>query len=228
MKKVTKIVMLFALLAATFIGCKKDETEITPTYRIATSTYFSDGEMRIKHTYTYDTQGRLTKDTDFDGSYTSFTYSGTSVTVTYHNTTGTITSTDIVTLNSKGYFSSLGTDSDVTTFTYDNDGHLTNIKNSDFETKQTWSNGNKISSVQGIYTYNFTYSDKINTIDEFSGLMGKPSKNLIATVTNSYSESGTLPQSTSYNYEFDSKNRVIKQTETEGSWVSYTTYTYIE
>jgi hypothetical protein len=126
-------------------------------------------------------------------------------------------------------------------YTYDSNGYLTHeIKSFPGATitdNYTISNGNTISytevQVAGSTTNNssgnYTFlTDKTNTIGMQNcgiAFLGKDNKNLESVLVRTYSSGSNT---TNYNYEYDSKNRVTKMTETPSVNSTYTEYFYTD
>jgi hypothetical protein len=138
-------------------------------------------------------------------------------------------------LNSSGYpskkyiQSSTGDYTDSISMTYDSDGYILSSSTISFGYTSkytfTWSNGNLISKQDSTglnferYTY---YTDKINTVgNENKGMffLGMKSKNLVKNY------SGSIGGSIDHSYEFDTRNRVKKETAI-GANTNISTYTY--
>lgn len=109
----------------------------------------------------------------------------------------------------------------------DNSSNVSNytVSNGNVATSlETSTNGSTTNNYSTSYDY---FSDKANTIEiENMGIsfFGKQNKNIVKTGTQTYN-SGS-PSITTFIYEFDSKNRVTKQTSAYGTNVDYTIYTY--
>jgi len=232
-------------------SCKKDSDESEPMPLIATET--SDG---ITSTFSYK-DGRLDKIVNSDNSKTTFTYETSKVTVSEFESNGTISSTEIYTLNSKGLaISSTSTGkkkksgnmitdrlmlknstSTTATYEYDANGYMTKVTMSDGTTTSSSTlvitDGNPTSGTatsEG-FTFNLLFAyftDKTNTIgqeNEGTTFLGKQSKNLLKSATISFIGYSV---SSNYVYEYDSKNRVTNQTETDSDGNTHiVSYTFI-
>lgn len=249
--KIRKWICILSIGFLALSSCKKDDengTESLPL--IATET--SDG---ITSTFSY-INGRLDKIVDNDNFKTTFTYETSKVTVSEFESDGTLSYSEIYTLNSKGLAISstsagkkkksgnITADrlmlkncaSTTATYEYDANGYMTKVTMSDGSTTSSSTlvitDGNPTSGTatsEG-FTFNMLFAyftDKTNTIgQENEGItfLGKQSKNLLKSATVSFIG---YSSSTNYVYEYDSKNRVTKQTETDSDGNSYmTTYTY--
>jgi hypothetical protein len=219
---------------------------------IATSV--SDG---VTYTYTYQ-DGKLVRVDGSDNTYTTLTYESLKVTVSGYEENNSLSFTEIYTLNSKGLATSCtgtgkkkksmnlspihsllkNTSSYTTTFEYNNDGYLiksTTVEGSETSvTTLTITDGNSTSgtvtyqgfTVNMIISHNTTKENTIGQENEGVAFLGKQDVNLITSMV--YSYNGTTMMTTTYQYEFDTKGRVIKCTESDGTDTWITNYSYKE
>lgn len=112
MKKLSFCLVLVAICATLFSGCKKDDSD-DPASRVAGAkiskvTEYVNGKVYSTDTYQYDGSGRLSKATYNTGQSTTFEYIGSSVVVKDYSKDG---STDdnygVFNLNSKGLATSV-------------------------------------------------------------------------------------------------------------------------
>ncbi len=183
-------------------------------FLVKTKTFVGGGDSYTE-TYTYDDRGRITSVTSVStlGSLTTtYTYSGSAITVNDGANTSTIT------LNSQGYAVSRTLSWGTITYTYDADWHL--LSSSD-GLSYTWSAGNMTSASSPTTTYTDTYlTNKFNTTgNENFGqtFLGKSSINLVDAYI--LVNNGSVY---TYTYQYDSQNRVIQAD--DGTAVL--TYTY--
>jgi len=214
------------------------KTLTVSAYKIKTSTYYSNGQNYGTDTYTYNSDGTLSKITFSDGSYCSLTWATTQVTVTGYTVANAVDGSDVYSLNSVG----LAVSSTSTYINKKNKSHIAKLFSksinstststyeydaNNYKIKETALYSDNSSSVSNYTISNGNFSDKANTIDyENMGVkfFGKQNRNIVKTQTQTYN-SGS-PSITMYNYEFDAKNRVTKQTAAYGTNVDYTVYTY--
>lgn len=252
-----KIALAALLSVGVLFSCKKkDDTpeETTPvttttgatpaptTYKIKTEKVSNSGAS-TETTYEYDSNGRVTKMTHSDGSFSTVEWSsGKCVQKEFDNGATTPISTTTFDLNASGQCTSQSDDSGTTTtYEYNSEGYQTKMTSSGSGQTSVMTfvvnNGNQSSmstSISGInMTMNMDYfTDKTNTtgnVNKGMSIFGKDNKNLIKSMSTSF-----MGQSISmtFTYEFDSKNRVTKMTQTQTSSgtssSSTTTYTYVD
>ena len=181
------------------------------------SNYNSATKATTTYTFSYDGENRLIEEQISDGTPTiMFTYGSGTVTETQGTTT------TIYTLNNAGFATS---DNQGNTYTYNSNGDLTNVTNTDgASTVNTISNNNLVSSVQTtstgtITSYEYTYLNNLNTLKFGLTFLGTPDVNLIQ----SQSINGV---SYPFSYTYDSYNRVETETIVSGPTNLIRTYTY--
>jgi YD repeat-containing protein len=170
------------------------------------------------YTFTYDAQNRLTEEQISDGTApATYTYGSGIVTKTQGTTT------TVYTLNSAGFAAS---DNQGNTYTYDGNGYLTNITNTDgASTVNTISNDNITTSVQttstGVTTtYTFTYMSRANTIKFGDTFLGSANASL-------YQSEGINGINYGFTYTYDANGRASTLKIVSGSTTLTRTYTYI-
>lgn len=180
-------------------------------------------------TYTYDAQGRITREDDSDGSYSTVTYGTGQLTFASFDSTGQAYGSYVYQTNSDGYVVS----GQGGTYTYNSDGRLLSTSYTDstqtFTTTNEYTDGNLTRSSRSTTDYTtYTYlTDKVETrMEGTQTLLGKPSYNLVSTSSEHYD--GQTPYTNTYTY--DSQGRVSTQTRTEsgGSTPDVTSYTYFD
>lgn len=215
-----------------FIGCEKDTIPDKPAnydYLVKAKIDLSN-ENPFRVNYEYDTLGRLIKsgDTTFLYQYSDtlikqLSYqSGKVVSYTYHylNSDGLVNKSVLfspyaepIIDNIMNYF----------TYKYDSEGHLIEEHNSaaSFNVIYIWEGDNMKERIDGPtanekieYSY---YMDKLNHISYGTDYFGRPSKNLLKQSTH------PMVGWSKYTYEFDSKERPVKELETK---MNYFVYTY--
>jgi len=228
MKKNKTKIILAALFAVTVLvtvisGCNKpdDNNNGGVTAKVKTHSNTSNspitGPDTTTSTYIYDSQGRVSSISTVYlpagvTTLTTFTYNNNQIIETRES------SIYIYTLNSSGYVtlrfdSAYGASySSTVAYTYDASGHrlsaaLANSTSGVYFTRYYgWDGDNMTTSTEnGSYTYTYL-TDKANTIGNANvgmSFYGKDSKNLINTSVNSGS-------TTTYFYDYDSQNRVIR------------------
>ena len=233
--KMKKIFLLLALFATVFVACSDDDEKDKPAgkEKLVSKISVVENGHNYDILFTYDAQGRITKIVNNDPEGIS--------TTTYTYETGKIVAKEVENeyvitylLNDKGLItSSTNEEGDKSSYTYDANEQLLNIKEETWETNITWQNGNVTKQSlkdngQEYDTFEYTYSINeykgnlgwfvggINEIDAFLmdyGYMGKRNKNLLQKEGN-YS---------SYEYTLDTEGYVstIKAT-SEGEVTTYT------
>ena len=220
----------FLLLAA----CKKDDQKApSPPSIPKIRTVSSGNDLR---TYTYDSKGRVTRIVYSLYGRDEYAYSGSTVTRKFYDLADTVASTMIYTLDANGRatgYTSPASTYDVITYSYNGDGqlsayHITRtivaepVRNWDYAYHYTNRN---LDSIVITYTdggspavsyeyYDEYYTDKISTIgnDNYGqSFLGSGSKNPVKAARDiGHDSQGNYPQTT-YQYEFDSLNRITKQ-----------------
>lgn len=242
--------LLLVLLIGIIVipSCKKDKTNPELSVPRILKQNIQSGQYNYIMTFQYDDSFRATKIVQLNGTYKTYDYVDTTVTVKAYNSTGTaLISIETYILNSKGLAKSmLGTGSYKTTGTwsekyeYDNNGYLTKeVFTSTLETGHTAiysiKDGNMITEAffySGQYDstfYEFSTATKNTIGNENMGLsfLGKQNINLFNLMNEKSSTHGTSPYT--YTYEFDSQNRVSKLVrEGEGNSTVTSTYTYVD
>lgn len=234
MKLKLSVIIPLVLLSALFFGCDKEKDQ-AQTCKIIKEAWIK-GTDTTKFSYSYNSDGKLSR-SEFDVNfYTTYTYSADKVTIkNYEN--NILKSTEVVTLNSEGFaassiFTAAGALSPKSTnvYEYSEDGYLlskTITLTADANDIQTYTyeyeDGNLISQTNehektGYYYYSETsyeyYTDKKNTYDISAGFFGKPSKNLIKKSTLTATLPVALTLVTAYNYEMESNGNVKSKTMT--------------
>jgi hypothetical protein len=99
----SKLLLFASLVGLVMVSsCKKDKTE-TPFAKIQSVTnYDYEGGLQSNVTYVYDDQGRISNESNSDGSYSTYQYASTSVTKTSYSRYVAMTEKVIYTLNSAG------------------------------------------------------------------------------------------------------------------------------
>jgi hypothetical protein len=213
-------------------SCKKDDDESTIQFdkypRIKSIQNL--GANRYTNYYEYDSKGRLIK-LNLDGYTQKIEYFDSYLKYIFldSNLAPMITYTNY--LNSKG----LMVQSSGMEYTYDSNGYCITSFNypMNVSVKNTIKSGNISESITANINYAtfsisiYEYSPKNNTIgNENKGqcYLGKQNINLTSRQINI--SAPNLPDTTNYSYEFDSKDRVIKQIETHSGNINTTLYTY--
>jgi YD repeat-containing protein len=170
------------------------------------------------YTFTYDAQNRLTEEQISDGTApATYTYGSGTVTKTQGTTT------TIYTLNNAGLATS---DNQGNTYTYDGNGYLTNVTNTDgASTVNSISNGNITTSVQTTSTgttttYTYTFISKANTIKFGDTFTGSPDASL-------FQAEGINGINYAFTYTYDSHGRAATLKIVSGATTLARTYTYI-
>jgi hypothetical protein len=246
MKKIHIITFFLAITAVLLSTCKKDET--TTTCKVIQSKLVDANTTdTIVANFTYGSDGKLIKLDMGGGNYTTYTYSGGTMTkIVYTN--NIMSETDVYTLNSSGYADiaiNKNANSQVvsnTVYVYDENGYLTTktttmtADNTDVTTT-TYSyddNGNRTSTITDHYVggndvFNSEndfeyYTDKINKNASTIAYEGKSNTNLAK--TNTYTVMGNLALTTTYAYELDANGYISKLTTVSGGSIFYTFSVY--
>jgi hypothetical protein len=230
-----------------FTTCKKDETSTTCKLIQAKLVSANSIDTSVIN-YSYGSDGKLSKVDMGGGFYTTYTYSGSTLTKNVYNN-NVMSETNQFTLNSRGYADiaiNKNANSQVVSnsvYEYDENGYLTSktitmtADNTDVTTT-TYSyddNGNMISSYadhnigssgydanwQNDFEY---YTDKPNKNRSTTEYEGKKSTNLAK--TNTYSFNGQLALTTNYAYELNADGYIAKQTTVTGGSITYTVPVY--
>ncbi len=214
---------------AAMTGCDKEEDDNpTPSGQQALTNVRTETSDGLTSTYTFDAQRRITRIEDSDGSYSAFTYSGSQVTALLFDAETNEEETLTAQVNADGRVVQLNLEGETFTYAYNADGRPTTSSGGGETTTYTYTDGNLTASTmtfdQVTETLIYTYlTDKLETrYTADNALFGNPSRNLLSTVS---TVDGPVRTHT---YEFDSSNRVTKETVTfgEGSEPIVTTYTY--
>jgi hypothetical protein len=255
-----KLILSAAVLAMVFVGCKKEDTKpsdsssTSSTPRISKEISYYESNQVITDssitTYTYDSKERLISTivnhpTGFLASnipwYSSTNYvynSSNKITLHNYSSLNNIRDTIEYILDSKGLVIKYVLRKDFTDtlhITYSADGFMKGYKIGD----KTQDLNVEIKDDNIIKQDNLTfeyYLDKTSTIRNINrgiNFLGKESKNLIQSekYTQSNPDVFLKNSESTYTYQFDSKNRVIKSISTtlhtNGSNVKTTKYQYI-
>lgn len=208
-------------------GCEKETDSPEPNSQAALTNVRTETIDGSTSTYTYDAQRRVTRADESDGSYAVYTYAGGQVTVVIKDAQGN-EETQTAQVNADGRIVQYTEDGSTVAYTYNADGRLTNINLDGEISTYTYTDGNltsvMVNSNGNTETYTYTYlTDKLETrYTPENALFGNPSRNLLSTETSSDGSQQV------YTYEFDSSNRVIKETVNYGAMSEpfVTTYTY--
>lgn len=236
---------LFCALLSVFIlfnSCKKSDKEVDKITisipKIKTITYYKGDSITSHTSFEYDTSGKLSKSTYSNGQSFTFSYAPSNIIRTYYYIISEKPSIDTLILNNKGLV--ISEEGGITTYEYTPEGYQSKLTiDASPKTSQTYTSldGNIIKNternyndVRYIHTYTFL-SDIINTIgNENMGItyFGKQDKNL-KSKDNTIDLRDNKTFQLTYEYEFDTKNRVTKLKKI--GWYSYNdseTYTYYE
>ncbi len=242
-----KNLALLLIVAALVVSCKKDNIKSTTTImpliksRIVT---LPDGSVHDSVVYEYDAENKLIGGKTKNGGSTVAEYNASTMTYKVYDNKQVLYRTETYLINSQGWTSESSyvvvseNINDNQKFFYDEQGH--NIKSVDVyfgnidtsfnsfigdnvttTISRLWSN-----STLSVDTTQFEYyTDKLTTI-ELNNMgfptIGKPNKNLIKKKVY-----GNV--ATDYTYEFDSQNRVIKETVIYNGTLSYyVDFTYVD
>lgn len=235
MKKI--FLLILPLLAVSFNSCSKDDDGGSESNdkKIVSQVSVKNHYGTYVLEFSYDSQNRLTKIYEDAENYTTFDYSGNTVTITDAYGEGHI---DVytATLNSQGYITVLkDEDGNTTSYTYDGNGYLSKTvwgDGSEGELLCTWSNGDLVmekSTGGDPYIANYEYTSIVNKtnlnvyaltwgyfhVDDpellgVNGLLGKMNTNLIKKATD---YDGTR----SFSYTFDSDGYPTTITENDDS-----------
>ncbi len=173
-------------------------------------------------TYTYDSQARIARSDYPDGSYATYSYAGSTLTYKMFDAAGVEIDVFTGQVDANGRVLQYGEVGYVVTYSYNAQGQLASQTADGSSANYTYTGGNLVSVSSADGTETFTYlTDKYETrYTEGTSLLGFPSLNLVATRTSD-------GEVTTYTYEFDSQNRVTKETSSSPSvGVNVTTYTY--
>lgn len=218
-----KTILCLALVALSVIGCKKEEvqssddsTSLLSSPKVLTEIEYleNDGissDTAIKK-YEYDSKGRVISEiqlatfSNYSINYKYLSLSKIYVIMHYHNDgMGTIDDTFYLNLDQNGRAISFESSVKTEGYSYSPEGFLNN-NNKVMVVKDE----NVIKHDDKTYEY---FLDKISTIRHINygiNFLGKDSKNLVKSEISS--SNGNVKN---YSYEFDSKNRVIKEIITE-------------
>lgn len=220
------------LLASLFFGlllissCKKEDNNSTFQFekypRIKSIHYL--GNNGYKANFEYDSKGRLIK-YNMDGIIFKYEYSDSKVINTFPSSQDTM----LYFLNADGL-----ADSTNFGFTYDFDENGYQIHQF-YDTNNQWTfiirNGNRSTAkriVSGVITnLNYLYSQKNNTIGmENNGMSFLGKQNINLTSKEIFHQIPNLPDTLDYSYEFDNKDRVVKQIIINSGKADTIIYTY--
>ncbi len=236
-KTILTALFAVAVLVTVMGGCKKTETNPTPTRTPLIKT-ITNNPLSQSNTISYNSQG---KQTNFSDTYypVTYTYSSNSVMRLEEDLLSGISHITTFTLGSNGVATSGvmrrsdGAATNYLQYTYDADGHLTQETNTDSATSNvnytrtyTWSNGNLTSmhevSGSNSLTNTYTYiTDRVSTIENANmGLnwLGKGNTNVIQSEND-----GSV--TSSYSYTFDSEGKVLTKKDASNG-ATLLTYTY--
>jgi len=229
--RITALLILF-LSIISLHACDEDEAAAAKPYHLVKSVTPRFGFPQI---YTYDTEDRLIRRDDPSGGYTTYVYDGSQVTITGFDLANQAGSITVVPLTAQGYFA---THSDGY-YTYNGEGNLISRHIVGIEPEATYNyeytNGNLIWSgfagqTTSHYTYTY-YTDQLETRrGESQNLLGKPSLNLLHTVTRHVYSTNTYTITHTHTYTYDACNRIITDTMTDedGDITDERTYTYFD
>jgi len=199
------------------LSCKKDTAGSNTNFsKVSSISNYSNGAIISSRNFLYDSNGRIIKETDIStlqSSYTTYHYSGSTKTAkTFNNNDTTIS---IMTLNSNGLVISSNMGAMNFTFEYNIDNYLIKV----FQNLQDRLDTITYNIVNGIIVTetmsllaetiksNFTnYTNTIGNENFGESFLGKQSINLVSGIIFVGSDT------TTYNYHFDKKNRVSRQT----------------
>ncbi|HMH20174.1 MAG TPA: hypothetical protein VK563_00290 [Puia sp.] len=235
-------------------SCKKDAHPPTdppgpPAPKV--KTIIAGNDIR---TYTYDSKGRVSQIVlDHYGRY-DYAYTDTSVGISFYDTTQVFTGKEVYKLNTKGLATSSSNTyltSDLNLYTYTSAGQLltfTTIRTLSNQPAIRWDytyfyTNNNLDSVKfslddgssvttgAKYYYDAYFTDVTNTLGNVNygqAFLGLSSKNPVKLARDiGHDNTGDYPQ-TSYNYEYDTQNRITKSQEIWGTSsftpVAYTWY----
>lgn len=246
--KTLKFLLYLLISIIAFSACKKSSTDNKSSVPAPQSSIPKIATIRgsIDTTFfQYNSSGKLIKEINWSG-YQILEYSGNTVTLKDYSEGGSIQSTEIFTLNSRGQaisssyagkkkstegnYLSEGNFNTTYTYEYDNDGYLIRkmypISESILDTvAYTIINGNETQAkYPGNEYFNYTYTNTTNTIgreNEGITFLGKQSKNLVQSSTHTYQSHTSDPITITYAY--DNKGRVTIETSLGASgWYTYT------
>lgn len=230
MKLLTVKACALLLVVTLIAGCakKKDDTTV---YRVLTLTT-EEATDTSTATFAYNSAGQCTEAVVFTpGRRITYAYSAGQVVALRYNQSSSIPSDTVVyQLNNSGFAAS---DNLGNMFTYNSDGQLVSTTNTNgYSSTNTWGNGNLVTSTDNTggatTTYNWTYyTDRPDTRSYGMEWQGKRSINLISGYTLSSTAPGSTTSTHTFVYEFDSRGRVSKMTDTDGNdWNIVYRYTY--
>jgi hypothetical protein len=237
---VNPFLLCLSVIALLPAACKKDhDSKPISEARIKTMAYDN-----IVITYFYDEKGRVKRAAANPGGYMQYVYTDTTVTIENYYPAGTLLEKEVYKLGANGLATGKTKNSIEYEFSYNSDGQLTLAKMYNMSSSARWevhysfTNGNRDSItdiLSGLAPQTHTYFDeydagKLNSLsNENFGMayLGADSKYLLKKFRYK-NVSGIIPST--YTYEFDAHNRVIKKTHTTGNGgltepqVSYTWY----
>jgi YD repeat-containing protein len=230
------LITLFALTT-----CKKDESKKTICLVTVMKIKYDNQVDSIM--YSYDDQGRLVKTEIDEGWYTTYQYGTNKVTEkSYQN--GTLSYTNVYTLNFDGYAMTSthtlagNTDPEsTTTYDFDSEGYListTEVQEDDHNDvvaiNYEYEDGNLVyrenihdkTSFYSETEYEY-YLDKPDKFNNFFPFKGKQNVNLVRQATYT---SGTINRITNYSYDINKAGYVLKEIETIGTIIWEIEYKY--
>jgi hypothetical protein len=226
--------LVTSLLLGLFIlsSCNKDEEESTFQFdkypRIKSMQYNNPGISYFVN-YEYDSKGRQIKFIFDDGAYTKTEYFGYTIKHIYFNSQNEPQNTSLFLLNTNGL---VETSDFGVTYEYDENGYNIGLIIDSFSSwKMSIISGNRsyarrILSADTTF-YNYEYFPLINTIgDENTGVSYFGKQNVNLTSKNIIYHIPELPDTAYFSYEFDSKDRVVKQIINNSGIIETSLYTY--
>lgn len=248
-----KVVLATLMSVSVLFSCKKNDDKpeeetpvVTPAptvYKIKSSSSTSNGKT-VKTDYTYDSNGRVVKMSSDDGTSSTLDWSSANCIEKHFNSGATApVSTTTYDLNASGLCTSQTDDvaSSVTSYEYNSDGYQTKMTTT--ASGQTssvtygYTNGNQTTittngggtSTTMTMEFNTDKTSTIGNINRGMTMFGKDSKNIPKKISMTISG---ITVSINITYEYDSKNRVSKMTQTQSGFgttsSSSTSFTYVE
>jgi len=242
-----KLTLSLLIIAIAFIACKKDNKEIqTVNVPLIKSRIITlpDGSIHDSVVYEYNAEGKFIGGKTKNGGRIVVEYNASTITFKEYDNKSILGRTETATLNSQGWISEYSyvdeseKINDHQKFFFDDQGH--NVKSIDSYSNNIDTSFNSFIddnvtttiarhwgySTLSIDTTQFEYyTDKLSTIElnnQGFPTFGKPNKNLVKKKT--YGN-----EVTEYAYDFDTQNRVIKETVSYKGEVSYyVDFTYVE
>lgn len=242
MKK--SIYLAFVILSFAIFACNKSKSDvILPAPTINTDRIKTHTINGYQTSYTYDNQGRLVETFDSNSGTRKYIYETGKVISKFYDTLNVLTSDReyLLSANGKMIKETSGLNPGLNySYTYDNQNNLleSNYINGAYSSSKKYffskgnadsirnydKNGQLVSTVINTFDLN-----KLNTIsEEFMGLLFMPvlRKNILTKQEFIYAN-GTPTKVFTFEYEFDSKGRVIKMdTYSSGNFMSSDIITY--